>query len=144
MAELQETVGTVIRRERAARQLTMRELAEQANISLVYLGEIERGKKYPSPVVLERLAEGLDLEVPDLLELIAEELRGERQPQMVHAIGFTRAPHADATRQSSPHRVANAVNVVNVVNVITLLEPQTAEPVRPELSLVRGFRDAVA
>lgn len=141
MAELQETVGTVIRRERAGRQLTMRELAEQANISLVYLGEIERGKKYPSPVVLERLAEALHLEVPDLLELIAEELRGERQPQVVHAIGFTRAPRADATRRPSPHQVANAVNVVNV---ITLLESRTAEPARPGTSLVRGSRDAVA
>lgn len=86
MAELQETLGTVIRRERQALGLTLKELAERSALSVVYLGEIERGKKYPSALVLERLAEALGLDVPDLLEMVAIQLRGERQP--VLTIGF--------------------------------------------------------
>lgn len=97
MADLQQTMGTVIRRERRERGLTLKDLAERSVLSLVYLGEIERGKKYPSASVLERLAEALGYEVPDLLELVADALRAERVPVLVttDAIGFrlpARAP----------------------------------------------------
>ena len=43
MADLQETVGQVIRRERKERHLTLKELADRAALSEVYLGEVERG-----------------------------------------------------------------------------------------------------
>ena len=90
MADLQETIGTVIRHMRQEGGLTLKELADRAILSVVYLGEIERGKKYPSALVLERLASALDLTVPDLLERVADELRGVAQPQMLAApaIGF--------------------------------------------------------
>ena len=87
MADLQQTMGAAIRRLRRERELTLKELAERSILSVVYLGEIERGKKYPSALVLERLAAALDLNVPDLLEQVADELRGVEQPTM--AIGFT-------------------------------------------------------
>lgn len=87
MADLQETMGAVIRRERRERQLTLRDLAERSALSVVYLGEVERGKKYPSAMVLERLADALQLSVADLLEMVAEELRGVPQP-VTNAIGF--------------------------------------------------------
>src|SRR5512146_3481315 len=48
MDDLQAAVGAVIRQERRARGLTLKELATRAIIPVVYLGEIERGKKYPS------------------------------------------------------------------------------------------------
>jgi transcriptional regulator with XRE-family HTH domain len=98
MADLQQTMGAVLRRERRERQLTLKELAERSSLSVVYLGEIERGKKYPSALVLERLADALDLNVSDLLELFADELRGVRQPQM--AIGFM-PQRRDATPSAS-------------------------------------------
>ena len=86
MADLQQTMGATLRRERRALGLTLKELAERAALSVVYLGEIERGKKYPSALVIERLAAALELTVPDLLERVAEDLRGVEQPVM--AIGF--------------------------------------------------------
>ncbi|MBX5459353.1 MAG: helix-turn-helix transcriptional regulator [Thermogemmatispora sp.] len=76
MADLQETLGKVIRRERQQRRLTMRELGERAGLSEIYVGEIERGQKYPSARVLESVAAALELEVAELLELVAAELRG--------------------------------------------------------------------
>jgi transcriptional regulator with XRE-family HTH domain len=91
MAELQHTVGTVIRRERRERNMTLKELAERASLSVVYLGEIERGKKYPSALVLERLAEALGLDIFELLELVAWELRAAEQPVTLHPIGFVPA-----------------------------------------------------
>lgn len=95
MDDLQAAIGNVIRQERRARGMTLKELASRAIVSVVYLGEIERGKKYPSPVVLERLALGLDLATPDLLEMIAYVLRDAERPT-ARPIGFT-APTAPAT-----------------------------------------------
>jgi transcriptional regulator with XRE-family HTH domain len=99
MADLQQTLGAVLRRERRERGLTLRDLAARAALSVVYLGEIERGAKYPSASVLEKLAEALELDLPDLLELLADALRGERPAVTTQAIGFARtAPQATVRR----------------------------------------------
>ena len=121
MDDLQQTVGAIIRRERRERDLTLKELAERAIISVVYLGEIERGKKFPSSVVLERLAKGLDLDTPDLLELIADELRGARQPALTRPIGFTssRTPtRIEIPAQGSGGRLGEPVNLVSLIGAL--------------------------
>jgi transcriptional regulator with XRE-family HTH domain len=100
MIDLQQTMGAVIRRERRERQMTLKELAERSAISLVYLGEIERGKKYPSALVLERLARALDLTVPDLLEYVAEEMRGVTLPKV--SMGFLLPEARPATSRTTP------------------------------------------
>jgi transcriptional regulator with XRE-family HTH domain len=108
MADLQETMGLVLRRERRERKLTLKELAERSALSVVYLGEVERGKKYPSASVLDRLAAALELEVADLLELVADELRGPRE-NVVNAIGYA-VPGATTPR-------------ITVRRIVNLLEP---------------------
>jgi transcriptional regulator with XRE-family HTH domain len=110
MADLQQTVGEIIRRERRERRLTLKELAERAIISVVYLGEIERGKKYPSPIVLERLAAALEMDISDLLEMVAIELRVAQQPQMLRAIGFMQPGRVP----SSGGRVVNMLDAIAV------------------------------
>ncbi len=114
MDDLQTAVGAVIRRERRERGLTLKELATRAIISVVYLGEIERGKKYPSPVTLERLAEALDLTTPDLLERIAIALRGVEQPVEARRIGFIAPPRADVSGSPAPMggRLVNLVSAL--------------------------------
>ncbi len=85
VADLQEAVGAVIRRERQERGLTIRELAERAIVSPVYLGEIERGQKYPSALVVERVADALDLDVPELIDLVVSDLRVEASVDVARA-----------------------------------------------------------
>ena len=142
MADLQETVGTVIRRERSMRHLTMKELAERSAISVVYLGEIERGKKYPSSIVLERLAEALDMEVYDLLQLVAEELRAVMEPEVQHAIGFT------ARRAVTPEAHVGAGAGSGLSRIVNLLEPVRIGPATTEepqtLTVIRNLVGAVA
>ena len=99
MVDLQQALGAVIREERRIRRLTLRHLAASAAVSTVYLGEIERGKKYPSALVLERLCGALELSVSDVLERVAYELRGEQQ--VMSAIGF-RMPDRTAEAAGTP------------------------------------------
>src|SRR5437588_9358734 len=88
MADLQHTVGAVIRRERRERGLTLKALAERSTISVVYLGEMERDEKYPSAQVLDQLAKALELGLAEQLELVAVELRGVAGPSATSAMGF--------------------------------------------------------
>ena len=119
MTDLQATMGTVIRRLRRDRRLTLRELARRAALSLVYLGEIERGQKYPSARVLEELARALDLDVPDMLDQIAIELRTVMLP-------VASQPADQPRRQSHPEftpraTLGNAVQVWSPEVVATIL-----------------------
>jgi transcriptional regulator with XRE-family HTH domain len=64
---LREVIGNVFRRLRRERGITLRELAERAQVSVPYLSEIERGRKEPSSEILAAICRALDLELTDLL-----------------------------------------------------------------------------
>ena len=117
MTDLQEIMGRVIRRERQDRQLTIKELGEKAGLSEIYVGEIERGQKYPSAKVLESIAGALDLDLADLLELMADEIRGERQPETVEAIGFTLPSTPGQPRRLVVKKIVNMLNEGDVESV---------------------------
>ena len=117
MADLQEIMGRVIRRERQDRQLTIKELGDKAGLSEIYVGEIERGQKYPSSKVLESLARALDLDIADLLEFMAEEIRFERQPETVNAIGFTLPSTPGQPRRLVVKKMVNMLNEGDVESV---------------------------
>ena len=117
MSELEAIIGRVIRRERLDRQLTIKELGDKAGLSEIYVGEIERGQKYPSSKVLESLAQALELDLADLLELMAEEIRFERQPETVNAIGFTLPSTPGQPRRLVVKKIVNMLNEGEVESV---------------------------
>jgi len=117
MTDLQEIIGKVIRRERLDRQLTIKELGDKAGLSEIYVGEIERGQKYPSSKVLESIAQALDLDLADLLELMAEEIRSERQPETVNAIGFTLPSTPGQPRRLVVKKIVNMLNEGDVESI---------------------------
>ena len=116
MSDLQEIYGKVIRRERQYHQLTIKELGDKAGLSEIYVGEIERGQKYPSAKVLENIANALDLDLAEFLELVAEEIRSEREPQLTNAIGFT-VPTPGQPRRVVVKRIVNMLNEGDVDSV---------------------------
>lgn len=115
--DLQEIMGRVIRRERQQRGMTIKELGEKAGLSEIYVGEIERGQKYPSSRVLESIATALDLDIADLLELVAEEIRYEREPRKVNAIGFTLPNTSGQPPRLVVKRMVNMLNEGEVESV---------------------------
>ena len=64
--ELRVILGRGIRFYRHQRQLSQAALAEKANISITFLSNIERGKKYPASETLSAIANGLDIDVFEL------------------------------------------------------------------------------
>jgi transcriptional regulator with XRE-family HTH domain len=75
--DLLSAIGETLRTIRTGNGLTLRQVAEGAHVSISYLAEIERGEKDPSSRVLESIAEGLGIEVGDLLLRIAATLDPE-------------------------------------------------------------------
>lgn len=61
MTELHKNLVHNMKRLRDKLDITQAELAERAEISSGYVGEIEMGHKFPTPEVLERLAEALEV-----------------------------------------------------------------------------------
>jgi transcriptional regulator with XRE-family HTH domain len=72
--ELRSIFGRNVRKYRTRRNWSQADLAEYANISINFLGDIERGKKWPHPETLTKLADALDIRV---FEFFLEE---DREP----------------------------------------------------------------
>jgi transcriptional regulator with XRE-family HTH domain len=70
---LRSAIGFVLRRLRQEQGKTLRELAEEARISLPYLSEIERGRKEASSEILSAICQVLDITEQELLLEVADE-----------------------------------------------------------------------
>jgi hypothetical protein len=84
------------------------------------LGEIERGKKYPSATVLEHLADALSLSVPDLLELVADEMRAASRLAITNAIGFVMPDRAGTAPRITIRRMVNLLEPDEVATMADL------------------------
>lgn len=61
--------GEQIRRLRQSKNLTLRSLAEQSNLSYSFIGSLEKGRYNPSRESIYSLAKPLDTDVNELLKL---------------------------------------------------------------------------
>lgn len=62
-----EALGSFIRDQRKQAELSLRELAERANVSNPYLSQIERGLHTPSMRVIKAIATALEVSAESLL-----------------------------------------------------------------------------
>ncbi|MBL7978656.1 MAG: helix-turn-helix domain-containing protein [Bacteroidetes Order II. Incertae sedis bacterium] len=60
-------LGLKIKTQRTERHLSLRDVAEKTGLSISYLSEIEKGKKYPKPEKLLLLSQVLDLSFDNLV-----------------------------------------------------------------------------
>jgi transcriptional regulator with XRE-family HTH domain len=65
--KLRYALGEVLRETRNEKFMTLRKLSEKSSVALGYISEVERGSKEASSEILECLAEGLNVDVADLI-----------------------------------------------------------------------------
>jgi transcriptional regulator with XRE-family HTH domain len=101
-------IGRLVRRSRARRGLTRRQLAEESGISERYLAQIEGGQGNPSVIVLRTIAQAMDMHITALLpaggkrhEAIAriDELLGRLD---VSELPRSRKPSSSASPKAPP------------------------------------------
>jgi transcriptional regulator with XRE-family HTH domain len=66
MAKIREILAQNIKLHRQRRGFTQEELAERANISTNYIGIVEQKRKFPTPEMLDRIANALEIETFEL------------------------------------------------------------------------------
>jgi len=67
--EPRTNLGTILKQQRVAVPLTLQELTNKSGVSSSHLGRIERGERFPSAHVLQKIAMPLGFEEDELLTL---------------------------------------------------------------------------
>ena len=75
---LREILGEILRRKRAERGSTLRDVADTSRVSLAYLSEVERGQKEASSEILGAVCQALGITILELVSEAATELRPQR------------------------------------------------------------------
>jgi transcriptional regulator with XRE-family HTH domain len=66
MTDLRELLGKNLKKYRKIRGFSQENLAEKAKTSLTHIGMIEIGRKFPSVKMLEKIADALGIDTPEL------------------------------------------------------------------------------
>lgn len=61
-------IGLNVQRLRRAKELSQEELSSRAEVHQTYLSGVERGRRNPSVLVLERIARALGVDVEDIVK----------------------------------------------------------------------------
>lgn len=69
-------LGSSIKKLREQKKITQESLAERADIHTSYIGQIERGLRYPSLKVLFKIADALNIKPAELLKDINSKKNG--------------------------------------------------------------------
>jgi transcriptional regulator with XRE-family HTH domain len=95
MSSLARKVGVRIQQLRKSQKLTQAEFAENTDLSVDYIGSIERGDRTPSLGVLERISEALDISLKDLFDFPEEEIPSRHEKLVTMLNGFIKKRSAD-------------------------------------------------
>jgi transcriptional regulator with XRE-family HTH domain len=107
-ALLREVIGDVLRRARIEQGRTLREVSDEARVSLGYLSEVERGRKEASSELLGAICGALDVPLSRVLTDAGETM--ELQERIPAGAATIRAASIDAsTKVVIPQVVSMAV-----------------------------------
>jgi transcriptional regulator with XRE-family HTH domain len=77
---LREVLGDVLRRARTQQGRTLRQVSDDARVSLGYLSEVERGRKEASSELLNAICAALEVPLSELLVEAGEQMARRERP----------------------------------------------------------------
>jgi hypothetical protein len=125
--DLRVILGIKLKQLRQQRRFSLKELAEKTNLSLSYLSEIEKGRKYPKPEKIIELAKALDISFDELVSIKIDE---ERHP-------LTGILHSDFI-QEFPFDFFG-IESREVVDLFTRSPQETGALIRTLLEIARAY-----
>lgn len=118
-------LGGILKQQRVSLSLTLQELAASSGVSASHLGRIERGERFPSAHILQRLAKPLDFEEDELFTLA----------------GFL-SPQTSAVAENSPHYGSNRLDPY-VARVLAQEPVEMQRAVIGILSILKGLAKGI-
>jgi transcriptional regulator with XRE-family HTH domain len=114
MVLLRRVIGDALRSRRQGQHRTLREVSTEANVSLGYLSEIERGQKEASSELLASICEALGAQLSEVLREVSDTLAlAEQMESVLVPVGQERAiPATPGNRRpatATPRRTPPAV-----------------------------------
>jgi transcriptional regulator with XRE-family HTH domain len=70
MADIKQVLASNMKLHRKKQGLSQNKLADKINTATNYIAMIELGKKFPSAQMIERIADALNVEAPDLFAAV--------------------------------------------------------------------------
>jgi transcriptional regulator with XRE-family HTH domain len=135
VASIKEDLGAYLREQRQNARLSLRQLAELAEVSNPYLSQIERGLKKPSAEILQSLAKGLRVSAESLY--IRAGILDERDEQQVGIEAAILSDSVLTERQKSvlldiyeSFRAENARSATEADEITGASRPAAQPPVR--------------
>jgi transcriptional regulator with XRE-family HTH domain len=135
VASIKEDLGAYLREQRQNARLSLRQLAELAEVSNPYLSQIERGLKKPSAEILQSLAKGLRVSAESLY--IRAGILDERDEQQVGIEAAILSDSLLTERQKSvlldiyeSFRAENARSAAEAAEITGATQPPGKAPVR--------------
>lgn len=107
---LREVIGDVLRQNRLSQGRTLREVSDDARVSLGYLSEVERGRKEASSELLSAICGALEVPLSRVLSDAGETMERHEQDAPRPAASAASAANIDfSTRVVIPQAVSMAV-----------------------------------
>jgi transcriptional regulator with XRE-family HTH domain len=135
VASIKEDLGAYLREQRQNARLSLRQLAELAEVSNPYLSQIERGLKKPSAEILQSLAKGLRVSAESLY--VRAGILDERDEQQVDIEAAILSDSLLTERQKSvlldiyeSFRAENARTAAEADEITGATAPRGKPPVR--------------
>jgi transcriptional regulator with XRE-family HTH domain len=83
---LRERIGEVLREVRMRQGRTLRQISNEAQVSLGYISEIERGQKEPSSELLAAICSALDVPLSVILLQVSARLAADERAEAIVSI----------------------------------------------------------
>ena len=98
MTSIRGLLSFNIKKRRQILGISQVNLAEKVGTSTQYIGQIEQNKKFPSPEMLERIAEALEIDTPQLfsMETFSDEAIKRFQEAVISDLGEAVTATVDA------------------------------------------------
>jgi transcriptional regulator with XRE-family HTH domain len=94
---LRERIGEVLREVRMRQGRTLRQISNEAQVSLGYISEIERGQKEPSSELLAAICAALDVPLSVILLEVSARLAADERAEAIAVTMDNVANVADVT-----------------------------------------------
>lgn len=128
MTDNNENLGKVLKRQRNAMELTLRELSIRSGVSASYLDRIERGERYPSARILRKLSKPFGFEENELFTLagyLSHESPSEADSHERYSLSKAVDPYVIMVLSQEPVETQRAV--IGILNILRNLTKSISE-----------------